>query len=90
MTKRATPSVHDGVPDGSLLACGRERHLGSTVASTLRAPNLPEGVDRAIGTAVFTTRDGPIIRLEQTYVLSDPQTATLFELSGLTTTTTKS
>jgi hypothetical protein len=59
-----------------------------TVASTLRAPNLPEGVDRAIGTAVFTIRDGEIIRLEQAYDLTGPQTATVFELSGLTTTTT--
>lgn len=61
-----------------------------TVASTLRAPGLPEGVDRAVGTAVFTIRDGQIIRLEQTYDLTDPQTATLFEVSGLTPTTVSS
>jgi hypothetical protein len=57
------------------------------VASSLRGPNLPEGVDRAVGTAVFTIRDGSIARLEQTYDLSDPQTATLFERFGLTPTT---
>jgi hypothetical protein len=77
------------IASGTQLEVGGPRVEGDTVivASTLRGPNLPEGVDRAIGTALFTIHNGLIARLEQAYDLTDAQTATLFERFGLSTTT---
>jgi hypothetical protein len=46
-----------------------------TVHSELRAPNLPPGVERAIGSATASVRDGKITRLDQQYDAADPQTA---------------
>ena len=54
-------------------------------SSWLRAPSLPDGVERAVGTVTVTVRDGRIARWDQEYDLNDPQTARLFAAVALTT-----
>ena len=54
-------------------------------SSWLRAPSLPDGVERAVGTVIVTVRDGRIARWDQEYDLNDPQTARLFAAVALTT-----
>jgi ketosteroid isomerase-like protein len=54
-----------------------------TASSSLRAPSLPAGVQRAIGTLIATVSNHKISRWEQTYDLKDPQTAKLFAGLGL-------
>ena len=54
-----------------------------TASSSLRAPSLPDGVQRAIGTLTATVSNDKITRWEQTYDLKDSQTAKLFAAVGL-------
>jgi len=56
-----------------------------TAASSLRAPSLPAGVQRAIATLTSTVSNSKFSRWEQTYDLKDPQTAKLFTGLGLNT-----
>jgi steroid delta-isomerase len=50
-----------------------------TAKTTLRSPQFPFGVKRAIGTATVTVSNGEIVRLDQAYDRSDPQTDALFK-----------
>ena len=61
-----------------------------TASSSLRAPSLPDGVQRAIGTLTVTVANGKFSRWEQTYDLHDAQTAHLFAAVGLAPTTATS
>ena len=54
-----------------------------TASSSLRAPSLPDGVQRAIGTLTVTVSNNKITRWEQTYDMKDPQTAKLFAAIGI-------
>jgi hypothetical protein len=63
-----------------------------TVHTTIRSPQFPTGITRAIGSAIVSVRDGKITRLSQQYDTHDRQTATLLAIiagaRGRTTTPT--
>ena len=61
-----------------------------TASAVLRSPTLPDGVQRAIGTLSATVSKEEISRWEQTYDLTDPQTAKLFAAIGITPTSATS
>ena len=51
-----------------------------TTPASLTSPQLPPGVNRAVGTFTATVRDGQIVRSTMEYDASDPQTAALLAI----------
>ena len=70
------------------LSITNPRTRGDTVTApaSLTSPQLPAGVQRAIGTFTATVRGGSIVRSTMEYDPSDPQTAALLASVGSTPT----
>jgi hypothetical protein len=51
-----------------------------TAKATVRSPQFPTGITRALGSAVVEVRNGKITRIDQRYDRTDPQTGALLAI----------